>query len=287
MSKFQKKKNRAYQAVLQDRKIIGIRQDSNPQNLDPGEFQQLYNADIFAGKDTDFIKSRRGSRVLKKDSGATAYGPDTILSRIVWDVGSEEYLITQAGTGMYSQALLTTGNPTAIALATGGAFALGSTDLSDLFISGDKLYVMHALGNYVIRWTGSVFVAYTMGLSYPWIATVTSANAGVISGSYTLGIEKVYQASGVDLMASTPNRKMPTTRILAVTGTILLKKIKFTIQATELDSDSLWTHLRVWRSKNKNTGFDGYPEPPSTPRGLMMSFTKKRSSLRPKSAQAP
>lgn len=253
MSKFQKKKNRAYQAVLQDKKIIGVREDTSSQNLDPGEYAQLLNVDIFAGKDTDFIKSRRGSQVLKKASGATAYGSDTILNRIVWDVGSEEYLITQAGTGMYSQALLTTGNPTAIALATGGAFALGSTALTDLFISGDKLYVMHPLGNYVIRWTGSAFVAYTMGLSYPWIATITSANVGVISGSYTLGIEKVYQDTGVDLMASTPNRKMPTTRILAVTGTIALKKIKFTIQATELDSDSLWTHLRVWRSKNKNT----------------------------------
>lgn len=250
--KLRKLQKSVYQTVIQDKKILGYRYDPSLSNLEDGEFSQLTNMDIYAGKNGDFMKSRRGSQVLKKASGASAYGATAITNRITWDIGSEEYLITQTGTSMYSQALITTGNPTLIALATGGAFTLGSTTAADLFISGDKLYILHPSANYVIRWTGSVFVAYSMGLAYPWIATVTSANAGVITGSYTIGIEKVYRASGVDLMASTPNRRIPTSRILAQTGTITSKKIKITIQATELDNDSLWTHLRVWRSKNKN-----------------------------------
>jgi hypothetical protein len=175
------------------------------------------------------------------------------VNQITWDIGAEEYLITQEGTGMYSQALLTTGDPVAIALAVGGAFALGSSIQADLFISGDKLYVIHPSGNFVIRWTGSVFVAYTMGLAYPWIIATTSATVGVITGSYTWGIEKVYRVSGVDLMASTPNRKTTASpSILATSGTVSLKRLKMTIRSTELDNDTLWTHLRVWRSKNKD-----------------------------------
>ena len=249
--KTQKRREESRQAVISSRKWLGMNV-GHYTTVGEDESGNLLNVDLYSGRDGDYIESRRGSQYLKKASGATKRGSTEIAGRITWDIGSEEYLITQEGTGMYAQALITTDNPVAIALAVGGAFALGSTTAADLFISGDKLYVLHPSGNYVIRWTGSAFVAYPMGLAYPWIATVTSANAGVISGSYTLGIEKVYQASGVDLMASTPNRRIPTTRILAQTGTIESKKIKITIQATELDNDTLWTHLRVWRSKNKN-----------------------------------
>ena len=248
----QKRKERSFQTVIRQEKYLGMNSNAEWAHAAPGESRYLSDWDIYSGETGDYIKTRRGSVYLQQGGGGTKRGSTDVIAHITWDIGSEEYLITQEGTGMYAQALITTANPVAIALAVGGAFALGSTTAADLFISGDKLYVLHPSGNYVIRWTGSAFVAYPMGLAYPWIATVTSANAGVISGSYTLGIEKVYQASGVDLMASTPNRRIPTTRILAQTGTIESKKIKITIQATELDNDTLWTHLRVWRSKNKN-----------------------------------
>lgn len=252
MQGVRKKKEIAYEQTIPVKKWIGLNKQ-DPQTLGDGESSYLLNYDIFSGADGDYLKSRRGSRYLQKASGPAKYGGTGIVNKITWDVGSEEYLISQIGTSMRAQALITTGNPVDIALAVGGAFALGSTARADLFISGDKLYVMHASGNFVIRWTGTVFAAYPMGLAYPWISTVTSANTGIITGSYTLGIEKVYQVSGVDMMASTPNRRIPTSRILAVTGAISLKKIKLTIQATELDNDTLWTHLRVWRSKNKNS----------------------------------
>lgn len=253
MQRTKRKQERTVQTEIPVRRYYGMNSGKSRTTLEAGESQALVNYDIFSGPDEDYIKTRRGSQYLKKASGASKRGSTLVANQITWDVGTEEYLITQEGTGMYSQALITTDNPVAIALATGGAFALGSSTQADLFISGDKLYVMHPSANYVIRWTGSAFVAYPMGLAFPWISAVTSANAGAISGSYTLGIEKVYRASDVDLMASTPNRKMPTTRILAVTGTIAAKKILVTIQATELDNDTLWTHLRFWRSKNKNS----------------------------------
>jgi len=251
MQKTRKKQAQTYQKTIGNNRWMGMSTQSYTV-VEDGESNNLVNVDIFSQKETDFLQSRKGSQYLQKASSPTKYGATAIVNRITWDVGSEEYLITQIGTSMRAQALITTGDPVDIALAIGGAFALGSTSQADLFISGDKLYILHPSANYVIRWTGSAFVAYPMGLAYPWISAVTSATTGVISGSYALGIEKVYQASGVDLMASTPNRRIPTSRILAVTGTIELKKIKATIQATELDNDSLWTHLRFWRSKNKN-----------------------------------
>jgi hypothetical protein len=248
-----KRQEQTFQTVLPVTKYLGMHATTNALLVGPGESGYLQNVDIFAGKDSDYIKSRRGSRYLRKASGPAKHGSSAIQNRITWDVGSEEYLITQDGTSMYSQALITTGNPTLIALASGSPFTLGSSSQTDLFISGDKLYVFHPSANYVIRWTGTAFVAYPMGLAFPWISGVTSATAGVISGSYTIGIEKVYRVSGVDLMASTPNRKTTASpSILAVSGTIAFKKIKITLRATELDNDTLWTDLRVWRSKNKN-----------------------------------
>jgi hypothetical protein len=253
MQRTRKKQEQTFQDVISVNRFLGVNSTLDAIKINPGESASLKNFDLYAGKEGDYIEARKGSRYLRAAAGSSKYGSTAIANRITWDIGSEEYLITQVGTGMRAQALITTANPVDIALATGGAFALGSTAQAELFISGDKLYVMHPSGNYVIRWTGSAFVAYPMGLAFPHILAVTSANAGAITGSYTLGIEKVYQASGVDLMASTPNRKLASTRILATTGTISAKKIKATLQATELDNDTLWTHLRFWRSKSKNT----------------------------------
>lgn len=255
MQKTKKKQEQSFETVLEVKKYLGMNTANRHTALIPGESRLLKNCDIYSGPEGDYIKSRRGSQVLKKASAPAKRATFSVYTGITWDTGSEEYLITQEDSGgMYYQALLTVGNPVAIALATGGAFALGSDTPADLFISGDKLYVVHPSANYVIRWTGSAFEAYPMGLAFPWIIATTSANAGVITGSYTWGIEKVYRVSGVDLMASTPNRRTTASpSVLAVSGTVTTKKLKMTIRATELDNDSLWTHLRVWRSKNKNS----------------------------------
>jgi hypothetical protein len=253
MQNVRKKRKSVYQDEILINRFYGLNRGvSGPIKYSEGDIYTI-NMDIYAGQSEDRLESRRGTQYLRASVGSTKYASTAIAGRIVWDIGTNEYLITQVGTTMRSQRLTTTANPVDIALATGGAFALGSTTSADLFISGDKLYVLHPSANYVIRWNGSAFVAYPMGLAYPHILAVSSANAGAITGSYTVGIEKIYRDSGVDLMASTPNRKLATTRILAQTGTISAKKILVTIQAAELDNDALWTHLRFWRTKNKNT----------------------------------
>lgn len=266
MQKTQRKKKQAYEELLSGSRYLGRNSFGAHASLTPDQSRELTNWDIFAGVGADdFLKSRRGSAVLAKASSPTKRGSTDVLGAVTWDIGSEEYLITQEGTSFYSQALLTTGDPVLIALATGGAFTVTNTTQADMFLSGDKLYIFHPGGNYVLRWTGSAFVSFPMGLVAPVISALTTATAGAISGSYTVGIEKVYQVSGVDIMASTPNRKT-TARILAVTGTIASKRIKVTIQATELDNDTLWTHLRFWRSKNKNSDTTD-PANPIDPQG--------------------
>lgn len=238
-------------------KYLGRNSFGEHSALSAAESREIVNWDIFAGedsKDDDYLKSRRGSQFLRPSSAPTKRGSTDIADGLTWDIGDEEYLITQEGASFYSQAIgVNPGNPVLIAAVGGGAFALGSTDKADLVLSGDRLRVFHPEGNKIIEWDSSagLFKGRTMGFSLPVIAAVSSATAGAISGSYTLGIEKCYFVDNLERLASTPNR-MTTGRILAVTGTIASKKIKVTIQATELDADSLWTHLRFWRSKNKN-----------------------------------
>lgn len=239
-------------------KYFGRNSFGNHSALSPGESREILNWDIYAGedsKDDDYMKSRRGSQFLRPTLAPTKRGSTDIADGLTWDVGDEEYLITQEGTNFYSQAILDTpGDPVLIAAVGGGAFAVGSTEKADLVLSGDRLRIFHPEGNKVIEWNAAseIFEGRSMGFTAPVISAVTSATSGSISGSYTVGIEKCYITSVGERLASTPNR-LTTARILAVTGTIASKRIKVTIQATELDNDSLWTHLRFWRSKNKNS----------------------------------
>lgn len=252
MQNTKRKAFQPYETDMEVTKYHGRNSWGNHSALAPSESREIINWDIFSGEGDDYLRSRRGSRFLRGEAPSKR-ASTAIPNCITWDIGTEEYLITQEGTFFYAQALLNTGNPVVILDTASGAFAVSDSTQAELFISGDKLYIIHPGGNKIIEWDESaeVFRGHAAGLTYPVILAVTSPNAGVISGSYTLGLEKVYQVNGGDRMASSPNR-MTTSRILAVTGTLSAKKIKFTIQATELDNDSLWTHLRVWRSKNKN-----------------------------------
>lgn len=262
MQNTKRKKAQAFDTDMEVTKYLGRNSWGNHSALPPSESREIINWDIFAGEGDDYLRSRRGSCFLRAADAPTKRGSTAIAQGVTWDVGSEEYLITQEGVSFYAQALLTPGSPVLIAAVGGGTFTVASSLQADMFVSGDKLYIFHAGGNKLIEWnedTG-VFEGLPAGLSYPYILAVTSANAGVITGSYTLGIEKVYQVDGVDRMASTPNRKT-TGRILAVSGTVTAKKLKATLQATELDNDSLWTHLRVWRSKNKNVNLTDPSQP--------------------------
>jgi hypothetical protein len=243
-----------YEKDFPVKKYLGRNSFGEHSALSANESRELVNWDLFAGEDEDFIKSRRGSQFLRPSSAPTKRGSTDIVDGVPWDIGAEEYLITQEGTSFYSQALVVNpGNPVLIADVSGAAFTLGSSVRADLVLSGDRLRVFHPAGNKIIEWDSAVgaFKGRPMGMTFPYILAVTSANAGAISGSYTLAVEKCYFSAVGERLASTPNR-MTTGRILAVTGAITAKKIKATIQATELDNDTLWTHLRFLRSKNKN-----------------------------------
>lgn len=247
-----------YEKDFPVRKYMGRNSFGEHSALSPAESREIINWDIFAGErngeSDDFLKSRRGSQFLRAATAPTKRGSTDIADGITWDIGAEEYLITQEGTSFYAQALVASPtNPVLIAAVGGGAFTLGSTEKADLVLSGDRLRIFHPEGNKVIEWDSSTetFLGRPMGMSYPVISAVSSATSGAISGSYTLGVEKCYFNSVGERLASTPNR-FTTGRILAVTGTIDSKKIKVTLQAAELDDDALWTHIRFWRSKNKN-----------------------------------
>ncbi|MDQ2999882.1 MAG: hypothetical protein M3Y08_01275 [Fibrobacterota bacterium] len=247
-----KRQEQTIQTVLPVTKYLGMNTSGKHTSLVPGESRLLKDCDIYATKEGDYIKSRRGTQFLMKASLPTKRSAGSIYNAITWDVGAEEYLITQEGSAMYAQALIATGNPVAIALATGGAFTLGSVEQTELFISGDKLYVLHPSANYVIRWTGAVFVAYPMGFGKSWFTFCSPTGTGTMSGRYIYGVEKVYQVAGIDLMASTPNRFMQT-RVMTDTGTMSLKSaVILDIKVDELDNDPLWTHIRLWRTKNLN-----------------------------------
>lgn len=253
MQRTTRKKAPAYEANLKVDKYLGRNSWGSHSALSADESRELVNWDIFVGPGGDYLRSRRGSRFWRGEA-PTKRDSTAIKNAITWDIGEGEYSITQEGTSFYAQPLLTPDNPVRILAVGGGDLSVAYSTQAEMFISGDKLYVIHPGGNKIIEWNEvtSLFEGYTAGMTYPFISSIATANAGVITGSYTLGIEKVYQVGGKDRMASTPNRNS-TARIIAVTGTIASKKIKVTIQAFELDSDSLWTHVRFYRSKNKNT----------------------------------
>ncbi len=261
MQQVNRKKPRSYQATLPVTDYQGRNSFGNHSALKAGESRELINWNIFTGNGKPYLAHRGGSAFLKKASGPTKRGSTGVINAITWDVGSEEYLITQEGASFYFQALLTTGNSAVIQTPAAGSFVVSAATPADMFLSGDRLYVFHPGGNKIIDWTGTTFVGYEMGMPYPYIISVDVNSSGVVTGSYTMGVELVYRVSGIDRMASTPNRKIYSTRILAQTGTITAKKISLTLDATVLAADTLWTHVRVWRSKNKNVDYSDPLQP--------------------------
>ncbi len=267
MQAVKKKQSMTYETEISTTGYLGRNSWGNHSALRPNESQSLINWDLFKGDSEEYVKSRYGSAYLKKASSPTKRGSTSVINAITWDIGAEEYLITQEGNSFYYQALLTTADPVLIVHAITGSFTVSDTTQAEMFLSDDKIYIFHSGGNKIIRWTGSAFVGIEMGLNYPVISSVDVTTAGIITGSYTIGVELVYQVSGVDIFASTPNR-YTTGRILAVTGTIASKRILLAISATVLDATPVnWTHLRVWRSKNKNTDYTD-PLNPIDPQGI-------------------
>jgi hypothetical protein len=233
------------------RRFMGRNSFGDHSNLALTECREIVNFDIYESenKEDDFLKSRRGSQYIRK-TGSVVRGSTDVQNGLIWDVGNYDHLITQEGNKFYSQNVTLKTNPVEILTASDTSFTIGETDPCDMMISGDRVYIFSPTGNKVIEYDSSddSFFGRSMGLTAPKIISITSATAGVISGTYTVGVELCYFNANGEILASTPNR-LTTGRILAKTGLIASKKIKVTISPTEL-LDATWTHLRFWRSKN-------------------------------------
>lgn len=253
MQGVQRKRPRSYETDIKVTSYMGRNSWGNHSALNASQSRELINWDLFAGQQKDFCKSRRGSSVLKAVSDATKRGSTSILNQVTWDIGDEEYLITQEGTTFFFQALIDTADPVQINDVNDDPLTVSEATRADMFVSDDRLFIFHPGGNKIIEWNETVFVGMPMGISYPYIESL-AYTSGVISGNYTIGIEKVYRTTS-DRMASTPNRMYAGTNIIASTGTITNAAIQITINDAELDNDELWTHIRVYRSKNKDTDY--------------------------------
>lgn len=244
-----------YETFLVVKNYVGRNSYGEHSSLSPAESREMINWDLVNSKTP---KSRRGSQWLRPGS-PTPYSSTDIKDGVTWDIGDEEYLITQIGLEFYSQALLTPANPVKIDTFTAASFAVSTSEPADMFVRGDRLFVFHETGNKIIEWDSSseIFKGRDMGMDFPYFWSILTSSAGSITGRYVYGLEKVYRVNDSDVLVSSPNRKMASTRILCTTGTITSKKATLTIQAAALDSDALWTHLRLWRSKNINAEMIG------------------------------
>jgi len=226
--------------------------------LNSGEMRGAINIDIFP----KFLKSRRGSENI---NGLTRkLADEAVLSSIQWDVGTSEYVIVQTLNGATSkfwywkidsaqdpQQLYIKGGTTQFTIAS-------QTANVDWFISGNRLFGFCSQQNFQFEWDGtSAFVKTQMGLPLPILTSVSGTGSGNLTGIYTYGIELVYR-QGVDTFdsaASSPNRKNSVGKVLKTTFTGQQGSI--VVDSTVLTSDTLWTHIRLYRSKRLDANTSG------------------------------
>lgn len=128
-----------------------------------------------------------------------------------------------------------------------------SYGIPDMRIFNNRCYVFHQSGNFVFEWdaVNSFMQARPLGLPLATIDglynTGASGSGMPVNGSFYYGIELVRQNNGVDVIASTPNRKFANGIIPSITpinGYVTIAVAGETILSQQ------WTHLRLWRSKN-------------------------------------
>jgi len=247
---------RLYQDILVNREYITQNTFGEHSNLKPGEYRALQNFEIYDG----YIDSRRGSKTLQAVTNPQRADVGFIKTSVVWDVGDFQYLIYFQGNIFFSQQVVTSiGNPVEIMDFAGAEYLIGSTDIGeipDIFLEGGRLYIFHPAGNAVIEYDSSAlkFKIRDMGMVSPKIDFILQTDAGNVSGRYTYGIEKVYRKAGGDVLGSSPNRKTLARVNATVAG--IDKKFTINVDPTELENDTLWTHVRLWRSKTQISDLD-------------------------------
>ncbi len=146
-----------------------------------------------------------------------------------------------------------------------GTFDLDAVELDysiglipDMKVFNNRVYAFHQKGNKIIEWNADQerMQIRDMGLFFPHIVSWDSPSAPSLmdtNAGYYYGLEKVVQVGGVDLYASTPNRKYSDGTIQLVSpvnGSARLKILK-----SDLVDDPNWTHIRVWRTKSLTPNF--------------------------------
>ncbi len=253
MKQVEQIESRLYQDIIPVREYITQNSWGQHSNLKPGEYREILNFEIYEG----FLKSRRGSAFLRPPVDPEKAGVDFIKQSKVWDIGNEEHLIYYQDNKFYSQRVTPSiFNPSLILDFLGGSFTVGApgnTSTPEFVLEGGRLYVFHPDGNAVIEYD-SGFKGRIMGMVPAKIRTIiTYTTPGNIAGEYTYGIEKVYQKDGGDHLATSPNR-YKVDRLLANfsnLGYLNPTTLKISVDPTELENDTLWSHVRLWRSKNQ------------------------------------
>lgn len=229
--------------------------------ISPNELRDCLNFDLFPG----YLKSRRGSTNLQ--SLATKLGSLNVANGVKWAVTSTtEYVIVQLINGSttefwWAQILPSQTAFVQVAKLSGGNLTTTTNDPADMSISGNRLYIFHPANNFIVEWNGAAFVGRPMGLAQPFLTSLAAGSATGPTGLYTVGVELVYQVAGVDIVCSSPCRKTSAGKLLEVT--VANQKITVTADSASLPASpgDYWTHVRIWRSKRRDTDFTNPANP--------------------------
>jgi len=218
--------------------------------LASGELRDATNIDLYPG----YVKGRYGSSTI---TGLDhKFGSNKILNAKSWDVGADEYLIIQATDStdsyFYVWEIADEADPVLIQKKdlTGDFVISGLTESTEMFINNNRLYGFSSSENFVIEYDGADFVQTQMGLPLPAYDFVSGVETGKpLSGEYIWAVELCYIISPntYDTLASSPNR-FNTSNIIqpySLEGEYGYIKVNSDV----LDADTLWTHIRLYRSK--------------------------------------
>lgn len=251
-----KKEPRRYGASIPIKDYIGVNTFGPHSTILLNELRGISNYDIYPG----YLKSRRGSTNLQ--ALADKFSAKDVLNAVPWAIGTSEYEIQQVLNGgttefWWCKILPTQTAHVQVLTLAGAALAPATADIADMKVSGNRLFIFHPSQNYIIEWNGAAFVARTMGLPKISLTSLAGTGASSLSGLFNVGVELLYQVGGVDLVASSPNRKTSAGKLLEINVTnqnILAQLDSATFPAPGSPGD-YWTGVRAWRSKSRKPDF--------------------------------
>ena len=237
-----------YEAELPIGDFEGINTFGPHSMIPPSQLRDVSNYDLYP----NYMKSRRGSVNLQ--TLGTKLSSKDVANGVKWAITTSEYVIIQLINGAttefwWAQILTAQTAFVQIAKLSGGNLTTSTNDPADMTISGNRLFVFHPSGNLIIEWNGAAFVGRPMGLDKPYLTSLAGTGSSSLNGRYVIGVEFVYQVAGVDIVASSPNRKTFAGKRLYVTVVNQNISVTFDVVNLPVSPNDYWTHARVWRSK--------------------------------------